>query len=355
MFMNVVSVVSLLAVALATALPAHAATPVYRQFQDWVVACDNVARCVVSGAAESLDGRITVQRDAGPQGAIDVTVVLPTRGGNAPLRLDGKAVALTAPGWARTQDGAEWVVRRTRGLADAQAFVDAVRNGQSLRFGAGERDAIPLGGLSAALLLVDETQGRLGGTTALLRRGAAAASTVPAAAPLPRVALAPPPRAVLDAATQARLIAQVRRGQAALIQREDCSQHGGDDAFDEAAALDDTRALVLIECLRGAYQSSSLVFQVPVADPSRATRVTPTLPFTLPGVRARLDMVTSAAFEDGVLTHSGRGRGMGDCGSGARWGWTGTTFALLAYEHMGACRGDDAAEWPALWRTANAP
>ena len=65
--MNVVSVVSLLAVALATALPAHAATPVYRQFQDWVVACDNVARCVVSGAAESLDGRITVQRDAGPQ------------------------------------------------------------------------------------------------------------------------------------------------------------------------------------------------------------------------------------------------------------------------------------------------
>ncbi|WP_422505539.1 DUF1176 domain-containing protein [Stenotrophomonas sp. GZD-301] len=353
--MNVVSVVPLLAVALAAALPAHAATPVYRQFQDWVVACDNVARCVASGAAEGVDGRITVQRAAGPQGAIEVSVVLPTRGGSAPLLLDGKPVALAAPGWTRAPDGAERVLRQTRSLAAAQGFIDAVRNGSALRFGTGERDAIPLGGLSAALLLVDETQGRLGGGTALLRRGDAAASKVPAAAPLPRVTLAPPPRRALDAATQARLIAQVRRSQSAVIQREDCSQHGGDDAFDEAAALDDTQALVLIECLRGAYQSSSLVFRVPVADASRATRVTPTLPFALPGVRTRLDMLTSAAFEDGVLTHSGRGRGIGDCGSGARWGWTGTTFALLAYEHMGACRGDDAAEWPALWRTANAP
>ena len=51
---------------------------------------------------------------------------------------------------------------------------------------AGQDLANPVGTiLSAALLLIDETQGRLGTTTALLRRGPLPAAKVPAALMVP--------------------------------------------------------------------------------------------------------------------------------------------------------------------------
>ena len=56
--------------------------------------------------------------------------------------------------------------------AQVRTFLDAVRNGAQMKAGTGEEaPTASLAGLSAALLLIDETQGRLGTKTALLRRG----------------------------------------------------------------------------------------------------------------------------------------------------------------------------------------
>ena len=79
-------------VALTMAPAASAATPVYREIKDWVVACDNTARCEAIGMQEGypqLILRLVV--DAGPSGEPELSLE-----SEAPVA--GATCAWTAPG-----------------------------------------------------------------------------------------------------------------------------------------------------------------------------------------------------------------------------------------------------------------
>ncbi len=343
--------------------------PIYRELRDMVVACDNVARCSVVSAAAEQAGFATLQlrlrREAGPRGAQRLSISSDERpiGADA-LRLDGAAFpGLAGLPWQRP-DPTEL---RLDDAAAIARVIDALRDGRQLGLAGDDADAtIPLAGLTAALLLVDERQQRLDTPGAWLRRGARVDADVPAAPPLPALPPAPATPLPLADADVVRLVAAVRRGQAAALRAQDCTEErapGDTTGFDitrddVAEPLDAARALVFLTCLSGAYQSSSLLFIAPRDGRGASVPVAlPPLPFDpgpTRGERPReLAMLTSADYEpaSGTLSHVAKGRGPADCGESASWRFDGRVFRLASFAQMSRCSGGAPGDWPVLWRT----
>ena len=121
----------------------------------------------------------------------------------------------------------------------------------------------------------------------------------------------------------------------------------------EAHALDGQRALVLLPCLMGPYQGSSLAFVV-----SRSSGVARQLVLSTPYLGRptddrRMSDFTNADFDlkTDMLSMSAKGRGLADCGFSASWIWNGTEFRLSGLAFQDVCGGVNAGEWPTLFRS----
>lgn len=313
---------------------ARAATPALhtetRKFRDWLVVCDNGNACAAFGPEpEGRDAWVRIRLDAGPDARPVVTAGF--RGvhadvGSGPLTLtiDGRAFAAGH---------------------DIVQVVDALASGRRLTVSQGaESMPVSLSGAAAALLWIDERQGRLNTTAALVRRGARPASTVPAAPALPVVAPAAAvaqtrlPQPVLPAAFEAR--ADVRRCRA-------------DTAFNPALQREITvhrlsaeRELWGLPCFVGAYNFGLRYF---VTGPNGANPE----PVRFPTSRQPTDEVVNGRYDPGdrTLTAVNKGRGVGDCGIESVWVWTGRDFALKAEREMRECWGVPADLWPTTWRS----
>lgn len=341
--------VRLLALA-APLLAAAAPGPIqsYDTYRAWLVACDNALACEAKGLEDGgapADARVVLA--AGPDAVPVVTLTADTSFSLRDVAIDGAPVALAVGDWRVETQGAFTAVTSLRPAA-ARALLARMVAGQRVTLG-GEEAAVPLDGLAAALLRIDERQGRLGGVTALIHRGPLPAARVPSAPALPRM----PPRPVaarLAAGEDARLIARTRADQRVLLTREECEDGHGTQA--EAFALRPDLALVLLPCLHGAYQSSPRPFLVPrgqgLASPLRLAA-----PF-LGATRddAQLDELTEGAFDPktGELSAFAKGRGLADCGTAAAWLWDGGRFRLRALSLQRACGGAAPGDWPTLFR-----
>lgn len=342
---------------------ACAATPIYRQFKDWVVACDNTARCEARGANEISPLMLRLIAEAGPAGGLSLALESGVPVDVATLRIDGKPPTLDTHHWTLSPEHDGVQILDSSDPERVRTLLRALRNGHELTFGEGERQrGVPLDGLNASLLLIDETQGRLGNVTALLRAGGKPASQVPAAPALSPAVKPAPPLPPLDDDTRERLIGAVRRTQSALLEKEECYWHAQDDsadnASDTAVALTPGEALVLIECWRGAYQSTHLAFRTPMDRPADARRLILPMPMaTDEGRGTARDAFTNAGYnnDDSVLYHMAKGRGMADCGESANWVFDGRDFRLTEWHYLDSCRGGEPGDWPALWRSAGSP
>jgi len=63
--------------ALMVAMPAFAKQVVYKQFNDWVVACDNVGWCEASGMNQDDLGTLTLLREPGAKGTLSLSLSSP--------------------------------------------------------------------------------------------------------------------------------------------------------------------------------------------------------------------------------------------------------------------------------------
>ena len=325
--------------------PVLAATiPVQKEFRDWVVTCDNLRHCVAEGADNDNPTLVVrLSRDAGPEGATAMTLYGITGDSKfTMLRLDGKPLPLAAKDWYSdgTDDDMSF---QTDSPTEIQKLVTAMRNGSRLSLG----DATAsLNGLSAALLLVDDVQGRIDNDSAWIRRGGKPATAVPAVPPAPIVVARPHHGAPLSKAEKKAVF------EAALALSKsadfDCDAEASDMQNAQIARLSEHDALVLVECSRGAYQSSYDVYRVPVAQPAQAKMVA--LP-TVPGEKP-LESVTSAKFDPatGSLSHFAKGRGIGDCGESAEWLFDGRQFVLKQMSREIRCPGV-LIDFPSLWRS----
>ena len=336
---------------LATSANAHG----YKAIKDWVGGCDNTRHCTAIGLAPADGERYALLHfERGPAADDEVTRIR--------LRVDHEISRKNS--WILQADDAELLQFNDMHLVDAdsgagidivieatdelEAMMGAMRSADTLTVvgDGGPVGSISLAGASAIMLWIDEQQGRLGTTSALVRKGEKSPRTVPPAVALPR--LVGKPAEPLGPEDAAPLGDSVRAG----LPADTCEPLDPDSSMrDEAWDVGD-RTLVKLLCYRGAYNYGSSWFLVdgktitPLTFPTPSANGSATMDSTTDLVNADL------AADSGRLRSFSKGRGIGDCGDSGEWRWDGQRFQLASYVLMGDCRGVATDLWPVLWRSA---
>ncbi|MGO4666435.1 DUF1176 domain-containing protein [Bosea sp. 2RAB26] len=333
---------------------AQAAETGIKTFRDWIAGCDNLKGCTalsLPAEAASDIGFLKLERSAGPAGAASFSLRLRGEQLKAPLSvqllLDGAPFPAAGKSLPARRDGEDSATLLLSD-ADTEALIAAARKATRLTAKlAGKTYDISLAGSVAAMLWIDEQQGRLGGPSALIRKGPA--TTVPAAPALP----------VIDARATAGFPAPDAKATKAMVValRKHLKQHdpdlcddGGDADSDSDSvwSLDASTKLVGLLCSRGAYNVTTGFWSVTGSDVAKARKVM----FPQPGANSD-NLLINASFDPatGQVGFFGKARGIGDCGSAGNYAWTGSGFVLTALSEMPECRGVDPEDWPTLYRS----
>ncbi|WP_187640074.1 DUF1176 domain-containing protein [Bosea sp. F3-2] len=335
-----------------TLLPALAlaAAPEPKTFRDWMAGCDNLKSCTaLSLPAESADAiaYLRLERPAGPDGTVSLVLRLRGDWKKLPtalqLKLDGAPFPAGGKALPAAADGD--MVSLSFQPAEIATLIEAARKATKLSIAApGVAASVSLSGSVAAMLWIDEQQGRLNTTSALVRKGSGTA--VPAAPALP-VIMAKPAAGTLSEKDGKALAATLRK----QIKQRDADLCEDDEmlvAADGAWPLDGDRRLVGLACSRGAYNVSTGFWMVERGDVAAAK------PVALPeGEGDAKNMLTNADFDPktGRLSFFAKGRGLGDCGATGGYAWTGTAFVQTEFSMMGECRGIGSDDWITLYRS----
>ncbi|MFP1527178.1 DUF1176 domain-containing protein [Escherichia coli] len=207
---------------------------------------------------------------------------------------------------------------------------------------------ISLSGLKAALLFIDAQQKRVGSETAWIKKGDEPPLSVPPAPALKEVVVVNPTPTPLSLKAQrfAGLwkLAGVNGLRCSLdpLRREV-----------NVTALTDDKALMMISCEAGAYNTIDLAWIVSRKKPLTSRPVRLRLPFNNGQETNELELM-NATFDEKSreLVTLAKGRGLSDCGIQARWRFDGQRFRLVRYAAEPTCdnwHGPDA--WPTLWIT----
>jgi hypothetical protein len=330
-----------------------------RTFRDWRAVCDNGNQCMAYSGSDATSW-IRITRSAGAStdgpcvgfglgftGQDDTpNPVTLSADGRPLLRMQGTDGLYCADGLAGSPATA------LIAAADAQALTME---------GGGQKGAVPASGLKAALLWIDERQGRLDTATALIRRGDRPDAMVPSAPALPRVIPAPPvSQAGFEGAAnpmegEARapaVPAEIEALKTVKACRAENNEYLNKAVL--AARLDASTVLWGVPCGSGAY-NATYVFYLARPDGSgvRPAVLPEHTPRTEGDIGGEGPWLVNPIYDPRrqTLTVFPRGRGLGDCGTITTWTWTAQGFALSEERSMGDCWGMNSDLWPTLWRS----
>ncbi|WP_129793588.1 DUF1176 domain-containing protein [Sphingosinicella sp. CPCC 101087] len=313
-------------------------------FRDWIVGCDNGRACqAIALLPENAEWEqwLTFSVSRGGASGDAPIVTLPNLDREpAALLADGRPLAVR---FAAQADGYSVV------SDDATRFFAALRQSETLeaRSSGGEAiGRISLAGATAALLYMDDRQGRVGTVTALARPGAMPASRVPDPPPRPRLNLAPAPIGEAAIPADAAGIEALRREVGCTTE-----EVGGPDHH-EAVAIAPATTLILLACGSGAYNVTSIPFIAKRRGEAFAVDIAP---FASQWGREQAELrrptLINAEWDpqSRLLKEYRKGRGLGDCGVHAEYGWDGERFQLVRQEEMSECRGS--LQYITTWRS----
>ncbi|HGD7118765.1 TPA: DUF1176 domain-containing protein [Enterobacter hormaechei] len=326
------------------------AAPAQQSFSDWQVTCNNQNFCVARNTGEHRGLVMSLSRSAGAK--TDASLRIDLGGLSAPpvkepdiaprLLLDNVPLKLTSQHWQLTP----WHLK-TDDTGTITTFLKTIQEGQALTLRGGKQ-TISLAGLKAALLFIDAQQKRVGSETAWIKKGDSPPLSVPPAPALKKVAVVNPTPTPL---THNELNDLLDYGN----WRMNHSQCSLDPNRREVrvTALTDDKALMIISCEAGAYNTVDLAWLVSRKKPFAARSVRLRLPFTPSSQSIDMELM-NASFDEKTreLTTLALGRGIGDCGIQTRWRFNGQRFRLVRYAEEPSCdnwNGPDA--WPTLWIT----
>ncbi|EPN8564974.1 DUF1176 domain-containing protein [Enterobacter hormaechei] len=326
------------------------AAPAQQSFSDWQVTCNNQNFCVARNTGEHRGLVMSLSRSAGAK--TDASLRIDLGGLSAPpvkepdiaprLLLDNVPLKLTSQHWQLTP----WHLK-TDDTGTITTFLKTIQEGQALTLRGGKQ-TISLAGLKAALLFIDAQQKRVGSETAWIKKGDSPPLSVPPAPALKKVAVVNPTPTPL---THNELNDLLDYGN----WRMNHSQCSLDPNRREVrvTALTDDKALMIISCEAGAYNTVDLAWLVSRKKPFAARSVRLRLPFTPSSQSSDMELM-NASFDEKTreLTTLALGRGIGDCGIQTRWRFNGQLFRLVRYAEEPSCdnwNGPDA--WPTLWIT----
>lgn len=319
-------------------------------FGDWLVGCDNVRSCTVIGLPPSDGSRgygyIVIKREGVGEAAPVVSLLVGTgtifkAPPSLSVEVDGAPVSgLSRSYWEGVlQDGGSYAQATVSG-EDAARLLRRLTTGKALRIratGAGrapEDAAIDTAGAAAAFAQMDKVQRRVGTVTALVDPGPADAASIPVVPPLPVLT-------VIRMAPVAHPPAHLPRG-VTPPDLDDCA--GPNPPVPMVIRLSAKLSLWGVCYVRGAYSEQATFWLVGEGPARRAAFPSPD---GQPGAESPAILDNPILSEDGLTLNSGqRGRGVGDCGTEAKWVWTGTAFHLASLSQMDECRGVRAEDWP---------
>lgn len=326
------------------------AAPAQQAFSDWQVTCNNQNFCLARNVGEHHGLVMTIGRSAGAHTDAALRIDLGGKGLTptseppvAPrLRLDDAPLALATDHWQITP----WHLM-TDDAATITAFLKSIQEAQAISLQDG-RETISLVGLKAALLFIDAQQKRVGSETAWIKKGDDPPLSVPPAPALKEVVLTNPSPTPL---TQQELNDLLDYGNWRMTNSQ-CSLDPGRREV-RVAALTDDKALLMIDCEAGAYNTVELAWMVSREKPISSRPLRLKLPFTPASGNNEMELM-NAVFDEKTreLTTLAKGRGMADCGVMTRWRFNGQRFNLVRYAEEPNCdnwHGPDA--WPTLWVT----
>ena len=329
--------------------PPAASQGFYESYQDWDAACDNTGTCRIAGyqGDGEIEHPVSVlfTRQAGSNApVVGQIAVAPDFTDNASdlkladkseLRLNGKTL-----GTLRfNQDGYGKL-----SSAQTQALLAALRRDAKIEVVSGaQKWMLSDNGAAAAMLKVDEFQGRLNTPSALIGKGQSNRAVLPPqAAPKIRATAVPQKGEYTLKKGTAK-----HKAVMALLQKSNNGREDG-DPFDRCPGLHEAewqgditvyplnakQVLVDTSCISGAYQGTS--FNA-VMD-KKLTRVEQVLPRQYGGF---------GGFDPKTATLSGsfKGRGLGDCWSGQSAVWNGHTFVRSSEDTTGQCKGFLGGAW----------
>ena len=299
---------------------------------DWQLVCDNTRTCRAAGytaESQTIRSSVLIERAAGPGSPLTLSWKVEVGESAAeevrpPVQLKVGALSLKAG-------------QPTLNPEDSARLLAAMLNAPQLGFEkAGSRWRLPLGGLKAVMLKMDEAQGRLDTPGAVVRKGSRAEAEVLPALPAPR------PRVMAPLSTQAA-DAGLHKLMWAAVRERACweSLPDSENPSQSAERLDSRTWLLVRECSRGAYQGASMAWVVSTTPPFRPK------PAGFPSSQ-KGDLqheLVGLEFNNGVVSSAAKGRGVGDCWVSAEWGWTGERFELLTESSTGLCRGFAGGAW----------
>lgn len=326
---------------LLAALPAQTAEPepVTFQHQDWELACDNTRTCRAAGYQDESNSppvSVLLTRKAGAGSTTTAQVTLGDDWEESVLSGLPERFTLRLSIDGRAQGGIP--MRRNDAVADLKpaqttALLKALLHHTRIEFSAGEVTwTLSDRGATAVLLKMDEAQGRIATSGALVRRGARAESGVLPPLPVPKIsaaALHPPLPA--DERFLDRHGEDLRKALEQSTGEEDCVDlHEGDDPQPlEIVRLTKTKLLVSTRCWLAAYNAGSGYWIIEDRPPFRPVLVT----------------TDANVFDAGTLAAEHKGRGLGDCWSSTSWTWNGTSFVRSGEHSTGQCKGFPGGAW----------
>jgi hypothetical protein len=334
------SLLTLLAAALATPSPA---IDQQRNFGDWAVGCDNGWACeAISLTSEdwSIGNGIslTVRQAGGRDGynRVGLRAMEEIDGNRIALHIDGEQAAI-----AERSEGDELFHFDPEVAQNLLYRVAHGRTAELFDEAGGSLGAISLNGSRAALLYIEDRQGRAGTVTASAMVGDELASTIPEPPAIPTITAMPVAAHAGDTASE---LSEAEL--AALRPTVECDYGDDDPLSNTAAVLSDTADLIRITCSRGAYNFSDIAFvrQGGAISPARFDHV-----FSW-GENLDIPFLVNTHWDpvEGVLSTYAKGRGIGDCGTAERFVWDGTMFRLTERREMNNCRGS--AHWITVYR-----
>ena len=297
------------------------------QYKDWEITCDNTRTCRAAGyTAEDATHRASVllTRRAGPNQGLSGELQLADEGDDAAGSSSHQMSVAARPLGTILFDPKTGIATLTAG--QTEALIAGLLKNSPVVWRAGKASwTLSNIGANAVFLKMDEFQGRLGTTSALVRKGNKSDATVLPALPRPLVTAVVPakslPAVKLTSAQQNLLLAELRKNTSI----DDCDNLGP-DAREKPSLITHplTRDTMVVQmtCWMAAYNSGDGIWI--------ANRRSPFAP----------RLVTNAAtdYEDGEIFSSQKGRGIGDCMGSDAWTWNGQDFIHTASATTGMCR-----------------
>lgn len=311
---------------------------------DWLLSCDNTLTCRAVGyQSEYLDGDINpntiavmLTREAGADQPVTGDLMM---GGdffesitdiddNGHLILPDNTVDMRIDG---NPIGDEITLRggEVASLSDeqTQALLATLTQNSRIEFVLADQVwQLSDRGASAVLLKMDEFQGRLDSTDAIVKVGTADSSSVFPAIAKPVIAAAPITEIsadTLDETTLAALRSELPTDNDSMCDYHHQSDH---EAFKPEALyqVSPERLLAEIPCSLSAYNYGNAYWLMNAQSPFDPVLVT--------------DSGNAVMLEESSIYGYHKGRGLGDCWSSSRWTWDGKSFVHSLESTTGLCR-----------------